>query len=103
MAKADLSDEQELAIQQMIREGRSLCEVCGAFPEARCHDLREVYSTFRRAIRTGRMRDFPADFEDRKAWVQSQWSPEDWSRRWVGRYAQVKETDLQQAASKMLW
>jgi hypothetical protein len=35
-------------------------------------------------------------------WVQDQWTTHEWSTRWVGRFANKKETDLSMAASQML-
>lgn len=102
MSKCNLTDEQENLIARMVGEGRSLCEVLAALQVCRTHDVRECFAHYRRQRRPAQVPTIE-DMESRRRWVQAQWGPAEWSSRWVGKLALTKETDLQQAASRLLW
>jgi len=97
-----MTDEDELMLASLVEEGLDFLAIRKRMPDLRLHDLRTIYTNYKRAVRTGSLRPIPEDFQERRAWVQSQWTPHEWGTRWVGRFAQKKLTDLQQAASRML-
>jgi hypothetical protein len=97
-----MTDEDEILLAELVSEGLAFLEVRKRLPDLRLHDLRTMYTQYRRAARGGKMTPVPEDFQERKAWVQSNWSPAEWGNRWVGRFANRRETDLSMAASQML-
>jgi hypothetical protein len=102
VALREMTDEDEMLLASLVEEGVEFLEIRKRLPDLRLHDLRTMYTHYRRAARSGRLRPIPEDFQERKAWVQAQWGTQEWSNRWVGRFAQRQETNLQQAASQML-
>ena len=102
MAHREMTDEDELTLASLVEEGLAFLEVRKRMPDLRLHGLRTMYTQYKRAVRSGKLKPIPEDFQERKAWVQSQWGTAEWGRRWVGKYAMKRDTDLHQAASKML-
>ena len=98
----NLTDEDERALERMVTEGMDFLSIRARLPEVRLHELRQLWCQYSRAIRTGRMTPIPEDFKDRIEWVQAQWTTTEWGQRWVGRFAKRRDTDLQQAASRIL-
>lgn len=98
----EMTDEDEVLLGQLVEKGLSFLEVRKLMPELRLHELRTHYTQYQRSARSGKLRPVPPDLVDRIKFVQSQWSEREWGQRWVGRFAQRRETDLQQAASQML-
>jgi hypothetical protein len=97
-----MNDEAEMMLADLVSEGLDFLEIRKRMPRYRLHEMRALYSQYHRAARSGQLRPVPPDFLERKAWVQSQWTQAEWGRRWVGRYAQKQETNLQQAASRLM-
>jgi hypothetical protein len=97
-----MTDEDEMLLAELVTEGLAFLEVRKRMPDLRLHDLRSMYTQYRRAVRGGKMTPIPEDFQARKAWVQANWSATEWGSRWVGRFAIRRDLDLQQAASQML-
>lgn len=102
MAYRDMTDEDELLLSQLVHQGLDFMEVRKQMPQCRFHELKAAFIQTRRSARSGKLRPIPEDFAERIKFVQSQWSDREWGRRWVGRFAQRQETDLSQAASRML-
>lgn len=98
----DLTEEEELQLAVMIEEKVPFLEARKRLPHARIHELRTLWVQYTRSVRSGRLRPIPEDLDERIKWVQSQWSPQEWGARWVGRWANRRDTNLQQAASRML-
>lgn len=102
MGYRDMTDEDEVLLAELVSEGLSFLEVKNRLPHLRLHELRSQYTQYTRSARSGKMRPVPPDLTERIKFVQSQWSEREWGQRWVGRFAQKRDTDLQQAASLML-
>lgn len=98
----DMTDEVERRIEAWVMQGVSYLEIRHRLPEYRTHEVRNLYVQYAQAKRCGKVVPIPEDWQARKAEVQARWTEQDWSRKWVGRYAQTKDTDIHQAASKML-
>ena len=99
--KRDLTpEERREACRKIKAEGYTFWELAAAYPHCRAHDLRRVWGLASGASITQWV---PSEVEMRhlKEQVQAQWGPEDWSKRWVGRFASGKEEDLQSAASRL--
>jgi hypothetical protein len=101
-ALREITDEDELLLASLVEQGLAFLEVRKRMPDLRLHGLRTMYTQYQRAVRSGKLKPIPEDFQKRKEWVQAQWMEGEWGKRWVGRYAQKRDTDLHQAASKML-
>lgn len=102
MQYREMTDTDEMLLASLVEQGLDFLEVRQRLPDLRLHELRCLFTQYRRQVRTGRLRPIPEDFAERKAWVQGQWSHHEWGARWVGRFAQRKNTDLQRVASQML-
>ena len=98
----EMTDEDELLLSQLVEQGLDFMQVRERMPQCRFHELKSAFIQSRRSARSGKLRPIPPDFVDRIKFVQSQWSEREWGQRWVGRFAQRQETNLQQAASQML-
>jgi hypothetical protein len=98
----EMTDEDELLLSQLVEQGLEFMEVRNRMPQCRFHELKSAFIQQRRSARSGKLRPIPEDFAERIKFVQSQWSEREWGQRWVGRYAQRQDTDIHQAASRML-
>lgn len=99
--RLDVTEEEYNLIRDLTRAGHSFYEVASKVPHLRRHDIRAIYSGFRTA--THRIADLtPQELEEAKLEVQSKWQPEEFSKRWVGRFALRQDTSLQQAASRLM-
>lgn len=99
--RSDMSEEDYNTIRDMTRAGHTYYEVASKVPHLRRHEIRALYSGFRTA--THRFADLtPEQLEEAKREVHLDWGPEEWSKRWVGRYAMKQDTNLQQAASRLM-
>jgi hypothetical protein len=98
----EMTDEDEVLLSELVSQGMAFLEVRQRMPDLRLHELRSQYTQYRRSARSGLMRPVPDDLAERIKWVQAQWSTHEWSTRWVGRFANKKETDLSMEASQML-
>lgn len=100
--KPEVGPEQEALLARLINTGATLQNVLMVFSQYRSHEVRARYAAMKRPYTRLRPVVEPEEIALRQRWVQEQWEPQDWGRRWVGRYATTRDTDLQQAASKML-
>ena len=99
--RADISEADYSLIRDMTRAGHTFYEVASKVPHLRRHEIRALYSGFRTAGH--RFADLTAEeLEKAKAEVQMKWKTEDFGKRWVGKFALVRDTSLQQAASKLM-
>lgn len=99
--RSNVTEAEYFMIRDMVREGASYWEVATKVPHLRRHEIRALYSGFRTAVH--RIADLTLpELEEAKRRVQADWSPEDFGKRWVGRYALTQETSLQQAASRLM-
>jgi len=98
----EMTDEDEVLLSELVSQGLDFLEVRKRMPDLRLHELRSQYTQYNRSARSGLMRPVPDDLAERIKWVQDQWTTHEWSTRWVGRFANKRETDLSMAASQML-
>ena len=99
--RQEVSQQDYELIRDMTQAGQSYYEVASKVPHLKRHDIRAIYSGFRTAVH--RIADLTLqELEEAKARVQEDWTPEEFGKRWVGRFALKEETSLQQAASKLM-
>jgi hypothetical protein len=100
--KRDLTPEEREEIRNLIAEGLTFWEVAHQYPHRRTHDLRTAWRQLRRDHRLNGWVPPPQEMEWLKEEVRKAWCPRDWSQRWVGRFANAREEDLQSSASKLM-
>ncbi|NCA14360.1 MAG: hypothetical protein EBS89_09545 [Proteobacteria bacterium] len=100
--KPDLGPEQELLIARLVNTGATVQDAVMILHHFRSHEVKAMYGRIKRPYSRLRKIINPEEIALRRQAVQERWDSRDWGRRWVGRFATTRETDLQQAASKML-
>jgi hypothetical protein len=99
--KRPISPEEQESIRQQSAEGMTYWQIASQYPHLRQHEMREAFRSARDKAVQGWCPDASL-YRELMAEVQAHWTPEQWSQRWVGRYARRSGEDLQSAASKLM-
>lgn len=101
-ALKEITEHQLHAVRVLAQRGWSPVRIKNFMPQLKTHQIRRALSGLNRSRKRQSYLPDSQQIEAAKAEITANWTKEQWSLRWVGRYGCNRDTNLTQAASKLM-